>query len=125
MVNGKPVAMGEYLGREWSEAIRSLAQINTTEQPTYCQTPLRPWQKTGVAKLKYLRTSRCKGGILGDEQGLGKTVEVLSAMVHEICSGDSVYNGFNLIITIKASIPEWLEAVSGEPTHAAGSTSVL
>jgi superfamily II DNA or RNA helicase len=42
---------------------------------------LRPYQKTGVAWLRFLRENNF-GGILADEMGLGKTIQTLAFLKH-------------------------------------------
>jgi SNF2 family DNA or RNA helicase len=83
------------------------------EQPSSCLTELKPWQLSGAAKLRFLASSRFRGGILGDEHGLVKSLTTLTAMMaqfHDGLSGGK-YDGFNLIITTKTCVPHWLDEI--------------
>ena len=56
-------------------AIRSELQPASLGEPV--RSLLRPYQKLGVAWLRYLET-KDRGGILADEMGLGKTIQTLA-----------------------------------------------
>jgi SNF2 family DNA or RNA helicase len=74
---------------------------------------LKPWQLTGVGKLQHLFNSRFKGGILGDEQGLGKSLTTIAAMVDDIVTNKGkAYRGFNLIVTTKSCAPQWISEIN-------------
>jgi hypothetical protein len=64
-------------------------------------------------KVAVLASSRFRGGILGDEHGLVKSLTTLTAMMaqfHDGLSGGK-YDGFNLIITTKTCVPHWLDEI--------------
>ncbi len=63
----------------WRERARQLSGEAKIECPPLgdLETVLRPYQKTGVAWLHFLRENHF-GGILADEMGLGKTAQVLA-----------------------------------------------
>ena len=82
------------------------------EQPPWLSTEPRPWQLSGSAKLRHLASTSFSGGILGDEQGLGKSLTVLTTIMAEIQAGGArPYHGFNLIITTKSCVPQWMDEV--------------
>ena len=64
---------------DWQQrAARQRGEVNLDPPPLGRLDPvLRPYQKAGVAWLRFLRTNGF-GGILADEMGLGKTVQVLA-----------------------------------------------
>ncbi|EXJ57118.1 hypothetical protein A1O7_07462 [Cladophialophora yegresii CBS 114405] len=107
-----PVPIWRYLGRECTQAIVELLEAKPIEQPENCRTQLKPWQLTGVGKLKHLFETRHKGGILGDEQGLGKSLEAITAMVEDIVANQGKpYRGFNLIVTTKSCAQQWIDEI--------------
>lgn len=82
------------------------------EQPPNCDTTLKPWQLTGVGKLLHLFETRFKGGVLGDEQGLGKSLTAIAAMVDDAVANEGKpYRGFNLIVTTKSCAPQWINEI--------------
>ena len=64
---------------DWQQrAARQRGEVNFDPPPLGpLEQVLRPYQKTGVAWLRFLRANGF-GGILADEMGLGKTVQVLA-----------------------------------------------
>lgn len=105
IVNGKSVLIWEYLGDELSDYIRMLHSSPPIAQPQNIITELRPWQKTGVAKLLKMARGPFHGGILGDEMGLGKTLQV-------ICACEELRaerHAFVLIVATKSCISQWLD----------------
>jgi SNF2 family DNA or RNA helicase len=65
--------------KDWRErSARQRGEIQLQPPPLgELETVLRPYQKQGVAWLRFLRDNRF-GGILADEMGLGKTAQVLA-----------------------------------------------
>jgi len=104
----------------WRNEIRTnvpkqvaLLEAEPIRQPENCLTELKHWQLAGVGKLLHLFQTRYKGGILGDEQGLGKTVTAISAMVADIvASKGEPSRGFNLIVTTKSCAPQWIDEIN-------------
>ncbi|HUR45928.1 MAG TPA: SNF2-related protein, partial [Candidatus Saccharimonadales bacterium] len=68
---------------------------------------LRPYQKTGVAWLHFLRKNAF-GGILADEMGLGKTIETLAYLktLHEARAGSMIQP--SLIICPTSLVFNWV-----------------
>lgn len=59
------------------EKIKKIGKVKQLSPPTSFKTELRPYQKTGLGWLDYMRTLGV-GGCLADDMGLGKTVQVLA-----------------------------------------------
>jgi superfamily II DNA or RNA helicase len=66
---------------EWNERVHRQRGDGKLECPPLgdLETVLRPYQKTGVAWLHFLRENNF-GGILADEMGLGKTLQTLALL---------------------------------------------
>lgn len=111
-VNGRLIAIWEYLGTEWTRDIQALHNIPAKKLPAYLLTQAKPWQLSGSAKMQFLAESRFHGGILGDEQGLGKTLTILDTLVADIMNRDGKrYKGFDLIVTSKTCITQWADEI--------------
>jgi superfamily II DNA or RNA helicase len=65
---------------------------------------LRPYQKTGVAWLRFLRANGF-GGILADDMGLGKTVQVLAHL--EVLRAAGQLNGPTLVVAPTSVVSNW------------------
>jgi superfamily II DNA or RNA helicase len=61
------------------ERLRSFAGVAAVREPRGFQGELRPYQRTGLGWLHYLRDFGF-GGCLADDMGLGKTVQVLALL---------------------------------------------
>ncbi|KAK0315416.1 hypothetical protein LTR01_000714 [Friedmanniomyces endolithicus] len=117
MVGKTPIYAWEYLGEEWSAWIKSLHKGETPYGPPKgLRTPLRPWQLTGMNGLIKLGECSYGGGILGDEMGVGKTLEAICAMMH---LSERHPGAFNLIVTTKACVNQWKDELfwNFEPEH--------
>jgi superfamily II DNA or RNA helicase len=66
-----PAAWRERVARQTGEALPACPPLGALE------TVLRPYQKQGVAWIRFLRDNGF-GGVLADEMGLGKTLQVLA-----------------------------------------------
>lgn len=66
-----PAAWRERVARQTGEALPTCPPLGALE------TVLRPYQKQGVAWIRFLRDNGF-GGVLADEMGLGKTLQVLA-----------------------------------------------
>ncbi|KAJ3112097.1 DNA repair protein rad16 [Physocladia obscura] len=88
----------------WEE----LAEMPRTEIPESCPQPpnvtikLLPFQLEGVHWLRKQEESRFAGGVLADEMGMGKTIQIISLLV----SDKGVKP--NLILTPTVAIMQWL-----------------
>lgn len=76
----------------WKKAVHQ--QTGTAELPApdlgNLEKTLRPYQKTGVAWMQFLRENRF-GGVLADEMGLGKTLQTLAFLrsIRQSASGST------------------------------------
>ena len=87
-------------------------EAKSIKQPVNCFTELKHWQLSGVGKLLHLFGTRYRGGVVGDEQGLGKSLTAIAAMVADIVDNEGKpYNGFNLIVTTKSCAQQWIEEI--------------
>lgn len=69
-------------------------------------TELLPHQKYGVAKVMHLFRSQYRGGILGDEMGLGQILLTLAAIMAD---GKDRRGCCSLVIAGTSVIPHWLD----------------
>jgi len=67
-------------------------------------TTLRPYQRSGLAWLQFLRECGF-GGVLADDMGLGKTVQALAHLQLEKQSGRAKLP--NLVVTPTSVLPNW------------------
>jgi superfamily II DNA or RNA helicase len=69
-----------------AERLTSFTQLHEVEAPQGFTATLRPYQKTGLAWLQFLREFGA-AGILADDMGLGKTVQTLAHLLTEKSAG--------------------------------------
>jgi DNA repair protein RAD16 len=55
----------------------------TIEQPKNINRALKPFQLQGVAWMKAMETTEWGGGLLGDEMGMGKTIQAVSLIMSD------------------------------------------
>ena len=77
------------------EAFESFDHLPQVTLPADLNATLRPYQKTGVDWLSYVRSLGC-GALLCDDMGLGKTLQVIS-----------VISGKTLIVAPTSVLPNW------------------
>ncbi|KAI9204403.1 SNF2 family N-terminal domain-containing protein [Polychytrium aggregatum] len=65
----------------WSELKEAPVFKCTVEQPSDVSVKLLPFQLEGLAWLQEQEESRFHGGILADEMGMGKTIQMISLLV--------------------------------------------
>ncbi|MEM1030851.1 MAG: DEAD/DEAH box helicase [Myxococcota bacterium] len=73
--------------------------LGTVALPSDLQADLRPYQREGVAWLKFLRQTGL-GGILADDMGLGKTVQTLAAL-----------SGRTLVVCPRSVMHNWADEI--------------
>jgi SNF2 family DNA or RNA helicase len=78
--------------------------IKPVREPKGLQAKLRPYQKTGVAWLDFLRAHRM-GGILADDMGLGKTLQTLALLQRE--KNGKRLSHPALIVVPTSVLPNW------------------
>jgi superfamily II DNA or RNA helicase len=83
------------------QEVRSGKPIEPVKLPSTHQKLLRPYQKSGVEWMHFLRGHRF-GGILADEMGLGKTIQALSHIAIHATDGET-----SLIVCPKTLIHNW------------------
>ena len=93
----------------WRENLAKLDPAQTAPVPLGpLETVLRPYQKTGVTWLHWLRNAKF-GGILADEMGLGKTLQTLAFLETARRQRPHASLKPNLIICPTSLICNWLK----------------
>jgi len=72
--------------RELAERLRDFEGLTPVTPDPSLAAELRPYQRTGLAWLQFLREYGFNG-ILADDMGLGKTLQTLAHLVHEKAAG--------------------------------------
>jgi len=77
---------GETKLRELAQRLRAFRGLEPVVEPATLRTTLRPYQRDGLAWLRFLREYGF-GGVLADDMGLGKTVQTLAHLLAEKDAG--------------------------------------
>ncbi|KAI8820231.1 SNF2 family N-terminal domain-containing protein [Fimicolochytrium jonesii] len=87
----------------WDQLEKEMEVIEPeqAEQPADVRVKLLPFQQEGLFWMKEQEESRFSGGILADEMGMGKTIQMISLLV-------SKRQKPNLILTPTVAIMQWL-----------------
>jgi len=72
-------------------------------QPVYINRQLKPFQLQGVAWMRLMETEgRWKGGLLGDEMGMGKTIQAVSLIMSDYPAGKP-----SLVVVPPVALMQW------------------
>ncbi|OJD15815.1 hypothetical protein AJ78_03957 [Emergomyces pasteurianus Ep9510] len=87
------------------------------DKPVYENIKIQPWQVTGIAWMVQRETaSPVPGGILGDECGLGKTIQTLLLICYRAEMGQSPFKP-TLLIVPSYLINNWMEEITSKLPH--------
>ncbi|PNS16785.1 hypothetical protein CAC42_4749 [Sphaceloma murrayae] len=114
-IDGLNMPVGGYINHPDFEA-----QIADVERPSEAVAPpagmhreLRPWQRTGISRLNAMGKSPRRGGILGDQMGLGKT-----ALTVAYCQADRINRrrlgepvSHTLVVCPKSCRSQWYKEI--------------
>ena len=95
------VSAGEAM-REILAGLRKPGQLDAVELADGLQGTLRPYQRIGLAWLRFLTTLGL-GACLADDMGLGKTIQVLALMLCDR-NGESTARGKPSLLVVPASL---------------------
>ncbi|KAF2151031.1 hypothetical protein K461DRAFT_279805 [Myriangium duriaei CBS 260.36] len=97
----------EYLGDEWSQQILKVHDPEQPlEPPSGMATELWEWQKSLLPKMQVMGDSHRRGGIIGDEKGMGKTLAAIA-----YCQARHRGNArrlSTLVITTNTGVADWV-----------------
>ncbi|KAI8921141.1 SNF2 family N-terminal domain-containing protein, partial [Powellomyces hirtus] len=95
----------------WEQLEQEMEVIvpHRAEQPKDVMVNLLPFQQEGLHWLMAQEDSRFNGGILADEMGMGKTIQLISLLVSKRMKP-------NLILTPTVAIMQWLAELSNRTT---------
>lgn len=88
----------------------ALIQPERAEQPEHVNVKLLPFQLEGLNWLVKQEESPLNGGILADEMGMGKTIQVISLLVTKS------HIRPNLIVCPTVAIIQWMEELKNRTT---------
>jgi superfamily II DNA/RNA helicase len=80
------------------------------ENPMVGNTRLQPWQVTGIAWMRAREILGIRGGILGDQCGLGKTVQILMLILKAARLAKPPYRP-TLIVAPSGLVDTWIEEI--------------
>ncbi|KAF9580307.1 hypothetical protein BGW38_003097 [Lunasporangiospora selenospora] len=94
------------LGTIWDELDKqTVHKPQLVDQPEGLKLKLLPFQREGLSWMKQQENTIFKGGILADEMGMGKTIQMISLLLSEPGSP-------NLIIAPTVAIVQWMNEIS-------------
>ncbi|KAF9437674.1 DNA repair protein rad16 [Entomortierella beljakovae] len=94
------------LGSVWDELDKVKVHVpEPVDQPEGLQLKLLPFQREGLGWMMKQENSEFKGGILADEMGMGKTIQMISLLLSQ--PGKP-----NLIIAPTVAIVQWMSEVA-------------
>ena len=95
----------------WDEVKKEVVRdIPGAEQPKDLLVNLLPFQKQGLYWLQAQENSSYRGGILADEMGMGKTIQVISLLVSKPSSKP------NLILVPPVALLQWKSEIATKAT---------
>jgi len=105
-------------GDDLTRDIIGLQMAPALGQPSGMERRIWPHQDRGAGRLCYVTNSATRGGLLADAFGLGKTVTVISAMLHMMEQYETRVptpraRGPVLIVTAGGVLRHWMEELEG------------
>ncbi|TQS39426.1 hypothetical protein Golomagni_00052 [Golovinomyces magnicellulatus] len=90
------------------EDLENLPKIGdvTMDQPKNISRELKPFQLQGVAWMKAMEKTRWGGGLLGDEMGMGKTIQAVSLIM-----SDWPVNKPSLVLIPPVALLQWQQEI--------------
>ncbi|KAI9292890.1 hypothetical protein K502DRAFT_325583 [Neoconidiobolus thromboides FSU 785] len=85
-------------------------EIEQSEQPNDLKLKLLPFQKEGLNWMKKQEQSEFMGGILADEMGMGKTIQMISLLLSEPRGKP------NLLVAPTVALMQWLNEINTHTT---------
>ncbi|KAI1297540.1 DNA repair protein rad16 [Mortierella claussenii] len=105
-VNLKLLEFHPELATVWDDLDKVGVQVpEAAEQPAGLRLKLLPFQKEGLGWMRKQENAFFKGGILADEMGMGKTIQMISLLLSE--PGKP-----NLVIAPTVAILQWMSEIS-------------
>ncbi|KAG0320628.1 DNA repair protein rad16 [Dissophora globulifera] len=104
-VNKQLLEFHPELGHVWDDLDKvTLVEPEAVEQPAGLKLHLLPFQREGLGWMRKQENTQFKGGILADEMGMGKTIQMISLLLSE--PGKP-----NLIIAPTVAIIQWMNEI--------------
>jgi DNA repair protein RAD16 len=89
------------------------------EQPKGISRKLKPFQLEGLNWMVRQEQTQFKGGILGDEMGMGKTIQAIALLLSDYPAGKA-----SLVVVPPVALMQWhAEVKVGSISHEKGSTA--
>lgn len=92
----------------WQD-LENLPKIETAriEQPTNINRELKPFQLEGVAWMKAMEETEWGGGLLGDEMGMGKTIQAVSLIMSDFPASQP-----SLVLIPPVALMQWQQEIA-------------
>ncbi|KFY36493.1 hypothetical protein V494_05025 [Pseudogymnoascus sp. VKM F-4513 (FW-928)] len=92
----------------WKE-LRDLPKIPPTkaEQPTNISRELKPFQLEGLNWMKMMEKTKWGGGLLGDEMGMGKTIQAVSLIMSDYPAKNP-----SLVLIPPVALMQWQQEIA-------------
>jgi DNA repair protein RAD16 len=92
----------------WKE-LENLPKIGsvTIEQPKNINRELKPFQLEGVAWMKAMEKTEWGGGLLGDEMGMGKTIQAVSLIMSDFPAAQP-----SLVLIPPVALMQWQQEIA-------------
>ena len=96
------------LNTMWQD-LENLPKIGNVkiEQPTSINRELKPFQLEGVAWMKAMEATEWGGGLLGDEMGMGKTIQAVSLIMSDFPATQP-----SLVLVPPVALMQWQQEIA-------------
>jgi DNA repair protein RAD16 len=96
------------LNTMWQD-LENLPKIGNVkiEQPTNINRELKPFQLEGVAWMKAMEQTQWGGGLLGDEMGMGKTIQAVSLIMSDFPAAKP-----SLVLVPPVALMQWQQEIT-------------